>query len=181
MSVMLTCPECRTKIEITDDLLDQPVRCHRCLHIFERTAREQLALGVQAGAPTKAPEKATPREEERPEPRRPSEPHSPFPIMPILIVALGVVFLMLVCSLGFNIWFVWNPEGRFRPIEEARKAEERARQQQIIAEQEAQRAAAMQAEGQRRAANLQREIEALQRQLEATREQLEEARRKVEK
>jgi hypothetical protein len=34
MSIAVLCPQCLVRFEIPDDLADQPVRCHQCMHIF---------------------------------------------------------------------------------------------------------------------------------------------------
>jgi predicted Zn finger-like uncharacterized protein len=177
MSITTTCPQCQSRLEITDDLADQPIRCQRCLHTFERNGK-QHADGIQPGQPpkTSSPKRVPDDEPEpMPTPRRPTA-RPVFPWSPILIVALGILLFLFVVSAGFNVWFITNPDRRFG----AREAElqDMARQQAIQAEMAAQQARLMAEEAQRKEAAMQRQVEDLQRQLQAAREEVDGAKKK---
>ena len=116
MSIAIQCPRCQATFGITDDRPDEPITCPKCLNVF----RQGPSAGIQAGLPR-------PRESDDDEPPR-SRPHpsprAPFPTVPLLIVACGLLFLLLVLSAGFNVWIAVNPDVRLQ-------------QEQAVAEQQA--------------------------------------------
>ena len=179
MPVVATCPQCQTRIEVPSDLADQPIRCHHCLHTFERGGVESA---IHAGpVSVKAP--ALARDNNVEPMRSPShaEPRTPFPYLSVLIVLLGLVFFLLVVSVGFNIWIVVTPEHGFRVNVEANRAQKVAQEQRLQAEQAAQRVQFLEQEAQRNDKLLQRRLDELRQELEATKEQLEDARRRLAK
>lgn len=190
MSIAVICPRCQTTFPISDDLADGPVCCSKCANVFQRSA----SAGIQAGAPPSASKSAPPRNDrDDDEPMPPSRPHAsprvPFPTVSLLILVCGVLFLLLVLSVGFNIWVFVHPDLRNdRHAQQAILADEQAQvaqQQAEIARVQAElmRARAVQArqEVQQEDAKLKRELEDLRRELEAVREQLEDAKRKLPK
>lgn len=148
MSTVVTCPQCQTRMDLPNELADQPVQCHRCLSIFER-GRTAPSMAIQAGAaPLSKPHHESangggthpkPHHESANGPGRESPPHrearAPFPIVPILILLLGILFIVLIGSVGFNIWFIVTPEHGFRANPQLQRAEALAQQQRVIAEQ----------------------------------------------
>ena len=180
MSIAVTCPTCQARFEITDDFAELPIRCHRCGDTFERNGKPAAALaaGIQAGTATKAGS-AQKHIEDEPVPfTRPASPRSPFPVTPLLIVALGILLLLFIMSAGFNVWFVVHPDDPFRGAAEARRAADQAQQMQIQAERAAEQALVVQQQAQQREALLQRKVDDLRRKVDALKEQLEEAKRK---
>ena len=105
----------------------------------------------------------------------------PFPYMSILIVLLGLLFFLLVVSVGFNIWIVVTPDNGFRVNAEVNRAQKVAQEQRQLVEQAAQRAQLLQQEAQRNDMLVQRRLDDLKQELEATKEQLEDARRRLAK
>ncbi|MSQ95736.1 MAG: hypothetical protein EXR98_14440 [Gemmataceae bacterium] len=180
MTIAATCPQCEERIDAPDD--GEPIRCPRCDCLFPLKRRDTYAEGIQAmPAPIVAagPCEKAPTLEDQPPPRH-GTPRSPFPVAPMLIVVIGILFFLLVFSVGFNIWFVMQPDrGIFNNA--ARAAEQQAIQQRMIAEQAAQQALMAQQEAQRQQAVQQAEMQALQRQLMEVRTELEVAKRKLEK
>lgn len=180
MPITTTCPQCQARVEISDDLADQPICCQRCLHTFERDGKPEAPAGaIQAGA---APKVATskPRKEEdaaepRPSPRRPTA-RPAFPWTAVLIVTIGILFFLLVMSIGFNIWFITSPDAMFRRADQIRAEE--ARQQAMQAQEAAERARQMQQQAEGKEAQLQRRIDELQRQVDALKEQVEDGKKK---
>src|SRR6478752_6348933 len=109
MSIAVHCPKCQARFEIADDLADQPVCCHQCMHVFQRSAANAVAASIQAGLPDVAT--AACRNEESntdfvPTPH--ARPRSPFPLVPMLVLMIGFLTFSLVISLGFNIWVLLN-------------------------------------------------------------------------
>ena len=66
--------------------------------------------GIQPGPP---PAKSAPKKREADEPLRHPTPRSPFPLTAVLVVAIGILVLLLVFSVGFNVWFIMRSEHRF--------------------------------------------------------------------
>ncbi|HZZ82379.1 MAG TPA: hypothetical protein VFE62_28025 [Gemmataceae bacterium] len=145
MAISVACPKCQAHLEITDDLVDQPIRCHRCENIFRRGDDAAHANGIQVGTARRGPA-GQPREDEPP----PSRPHAtaraPFPMVPLLVLVCGLLVLLLVLSGGFNFWLIAHPDIAFNRDEvrmlqaQAAEANERAaqaRQQEEQARREA--------------------------------------------
>jgi uncharacterized protein HemX len=127
--------------------------------------------GFQPGpAPVRT---SAPRQQDEEPPPHPT-PRSPFPLTGALIVALGLLFLLLVLSAGFNVSFILNPNGGFR-MRDRQLAEQEAIRQKMQAEQAAAQVQLEQA--QRQEAELRRRFEEVRRELERTKEQLDEAKR----
>src|SRR5436190_6258604 len=102
MPTAVVCPNCRARFEVASELAaDEPIRCGQCVHTFLR--RDSLSAGIQAGP---APLTVTPIDEDEPLPERPRRPIAPpvFPLATLLWIALGVLFLLLAISVGFNVW-----------------------------------------------------------------------------
>jgi predicted Zn finger-like uncharacterized protein len=181
MSLTVTCPKCHAAFDVPNDLAEQPVRCHRCEHVFRpgEAHTEPLATAIQPGLalPLATPKKTVEEPEERPF-RRPASPRAPFPWPSILIVTVGLLLLLLVMSGGFNLWFLTHADDPFRNAAAAREAAELARQQAVQAERAAAQAEAVRQEAQRKEAALQRRVDELTRQVEALKGELDEARRK---
>ena len=99
MPTTAVCPQCQTRFEAPSDLADQPVRCSRCMHTFRWA---EAANAIQAGLPRAAgaddydPHPA-------PSPRHPTA-RPAFPLVPILVLAIGLLILLLAISVGFNLW-----------------------------------------------------------------------------
>jgi Zn-finger nucleic acid-binding protein len=180
MSAAVTCPECQERFESADEGATDTTRCPRCRHLFSRQGRDEFAEGIQTSPVAVASPvgtKQTPEPEEAPA-RHHGTPRSPFPLTPILILLIGVLFFLLVFSISFNVWLVMNGEHRLFGVNAAARAEQQAVQQRILAEQAAQQAQAQQQEAQRKEAVQRRELEQLQQQLNAVRQELEDARRR---
>lgn len=179
MTIAATCPKCDERIDAPDD--GEPVRCPRCDCLFPLNRKGGYAEGIQTmPAPVViAPRQKTLEPGDDPPPRH-GTPRSPFPVSPILVLLIGLLFFLLVFSVGFNIWFVAQPERGFF-MGAARAAEQQAIQQRMIAEQAAQQALAAQQEAERRQALQRAELQALQQQLDAARAELAEWRRLMPK
>jgi hypothetical protein len=109
--------------------------------------------------------------------RKHPQPRSPFPWSAVWIVVIGILFLLLILSVGFNITVLFNPE-----YHSVREQQMIAREQEARAQADAARAAEMMArqaqdQAQTRREGLKRENDELRRQVEHLRDQLEEARR----
>jgi hypothetical protein len=124
MSTVVQCPRCHADIDITPDLADQPIRC-ACGHTFA-----PHAAAIRAGAPRR---KADDYDEPAPSPRRPTA-RAAFPWGPIAIVTIGILFLLLAFSVGFNVWILMMPDNRRFGFLEARDAELMALEQRARAE-----------------------------------------------
>ena len=172
MTIAATCPQCEERIDAPDD--GEPIRCPRCDCLFPLKRRDAHADGIQAmPAPVIAAgprEKALPRHDEPP-PHH-GTPRSPFPVTPILVVTIGILFFLLIFSVGFNIWLVAQPErGIFNNA--VRQAEAQAVQQRIIAEQAAQQARMLQQAAELKLAAEQAELNRVQEQLRQVQRELE--------
>ncbi|MBI2806866.1 MAG: hypothetical protein HYX68_17950 [Planctomycetes bacterium] len=142
MSVAVMCPQCDERIDAPSD--GEPVRCPRCDHLFTLQPRDPYSDGIQtrpALAGSAERKRGVDAEDDRPSPRR-DTPKAPFPYTAILILALGVVFLLLIFSLGFNIWFILGREVGFQRNPAAVQAQQVALQQQMQAQQAADQARA---------------------------------------
>ena len=175
MSIAVTCPQCQARFDVPDDLADQPIQCHQCLQVFERGSRKAASIGIQAGPARVVPAPASLPDESAPSrPLHHPEPRSPFPVVPLMVVLIGLLFFLLVASVGFNVWITVTPDNRFRIDNRLQQAQADAQQQ---------RAAAFQAKAQGDAdlARLEtlkkKEIDDLRKEIRALHEQLEEARR----
>ena len=154
MAISVACPKCQAHLEITDDLADQPIRCHGCETIFRRGDAEAHMNGIQIGTGRRGP--ASQPEEDEPQP--PSRPHAtaraPFPLVSLLILLCGFLFLLLVLSGGFNFWLVAHPDAMLHRDEirvlQAQAAEANDRAAQAFRQGEA---------AQREAAELKRKLE----------------------
>lgn len=173
MALAIQCPHCRAVFSISDDVGAAQVACPMCRNVFQQTGSN----GIQAGLP-KASKPAGEHDED--EPARPSPPHAsprvPFPTVPLLILACGLLFLLLVLSIGFNIWIIATPEVRQQPGQQAIIAQQQAQLMQAQAA-----AAAEQAKAQAEEAKLKRQIDDLKEELEQVRRELDLARRKLGK
>lgn len=99
MLTTAVCPQCQTRFEVPRDLADQPVRCSRCLHTFRWA---EAANAIQAGLPrVTASDDYDPHP--APSPRHPTA-RPAFPLVPILVLAIGLLILLLAISVGFNLW-----------------------------------------------------------------------------
>jgi len=178
MAIAVMCPRCQTAIEVTDDLADQPICCQRCLHTFERSKGTSSA--IQAG-PTRV---TAPQDEDdrAPPPSRPhAEPRAPFPVVPLLLVLIGLLFFVLVASVGFNVWLVVNPDQRDGMDRRARQAEIQAQQARVQAEQAAELARVNAQQEQERGAELQKKLAEMRRERDDALEALEETRRQLDR
>ena len=178
MTVAVNCPKCDELIDAPND--GEPVRCPRCEILFSLKTKGTYSEGIQTlSTPTtaSAPRQSTATLED--EPPRHGTPRSPFPWSAILVVLVGILFFLLIFSVGFNIWFIVQPERCFFNGA-ARRAEQQANQQRMIAEQAAQQARALQVEAERRQAMQLAELQELQRQLEAVRAELKQRPKGVE-
>jgi hypothetical protein len=150
MSVAVTCPECQERYEVPDEAAEQMIRCRRCQCPIEAKRHAPASEGIQAKpAPVLGSASRQREDDDNPQPDRPrrhAKPRSPFPWTALLVVVIGLLFLLLVFSIGFNVWFIANPEKHFL-INEARRAEQIAIQQRM----EAERAAAMALQDEQRA------------------------------
>jgi hypothetical protein len=115
----------------------------------------------------------------------PSPPHrearAPFPVVPILVVLLGMMFFLLVASIGFNVWIFLTPDHGFRGNLQAQRAEEVARQQRVLAEQAAQAAELNKKQADLMQAQLQKQLQDLRRQRDEALQKLHEAEQRLEK
>jgi hypothetical protein len=148
MSVAVTCPECQDCYEVPDEATQQLIRCRRCQCPIESSRHATASEGIQAKpAPVLGSASRQRENDDNPQPDRPRphpKPRSPFPWTALLVVVIGLLFLLLVFSVGFNVWFIANPEKHFR-MDEARRA--MAIQQRL----EAEKAAAMAQQEEKRA------------------------------
>ena len=182
MPTAVVCPNCRTRFEIASELAaDEPIRCAKCMHTFLRT--DSAAAGFQAGP---APITVTPidddDERERPSrpPRRPIPPPM-FPMATLLWLAIGILFLLLVISVGFNAWvMLGGPDRRFR-FEDQMRAEQDAMRARDMAQQAAEMARQQELQSLFKVEQSKKQLEESMRQLRLTEEQLEEARRQLKK
>jgi uncharacterized protein HemX len=181
MPLTVACPKCQARLDITSDLADQPIRCHRCEHVFTR-GDDRHAEAIQVGTSRNG---APPRTDDD-EPVPPSRPHAtaraPFPTAPILVLVCGLLFLLLALSVGFNVYILAQPDREFG-MQAARRAEQEARLQAERAQADAAaQAAQVKAQAaQADEAKLRREIENLRDELAAVRQDLDDARRKADK
>jgi hypothetical protein len=140
MSVAVTCPECQEPYEVPDEAAQQLIRCRRCQCPIEAKRHAPASEGIQAKpAPVLGSASRQREDDDNPQPDRPRphpKPRSPFPWTALLVVVIGLLFLLLVFSVGFNVWFIANPEKHLR-MDEARRAEQMAIQQRMEAEQAA--------------------------------------------
>src|SRR5260370_27682987 len=134
MSVAVTCPECQERYEVPDAAAEQLIRSRRCECPIEAKRQAPASEGIQAKpAPVLGSASRQREEDENPQSDRPRphpKPRSPFPWTALLVVVIGLLFLLLVFSVGFNVWFIMNPEKHLR-IDEARRAEQMAIQQRM--------------------------------------------------
>ncbi len=167
MSIVVSCPQCRTDFEVPPDLADQPVRCHRCGNTFPAKAGLERADGIRVGTAPKSANKTSDADDtdtDRPTPR--PMPRSAFPWGPIAIVIIGLLGLLLVFSAGLNVWvFLHHNDNR---MHEAMHAERVAVEQRMQAEQA--RAQAM-----RQQDDARDQLVILNRELAEARKRLEEA------
>jgi hypothetical protein len=146
MTIAVECPECQDRYEVPDQAADQLIRCRRCQCPIDAKRREPQSEGIQTnptpvlGSPSRQRQHDDNAEPERP--RRHPKPRSPFPWTALLIVVIGVLFFLLAFSVGFNVWFLVNPDKLLHMEERARRAEQEAMQQRLQAEQAAQMALA---------------------------------------
>jgi predicted Zn finger-like uncharacterized protein len=138
MGITIACPKCQARFEITKDLADQPIRCHRCEHTFRRGDANLHADAIQVGTGRKGAPAAV-----EDEPMPPSRPHAtarpPFPTVPLLILLCGFLFLLLALSGGFNFWMIGHADMRFDNEAIALRMQlDQANQRAIAAEQAAQ-------------------------------------------
>jgi len=176
MALLVSCPNCQARFDIADDLADQPVRCHQCMHVFERVGARSPSVGIQARPPsavTMAQEDRIPEQARR---RMPS-PRPAFPWYALYLVVIGLLFFLLVVSVGFNVWIVFNADNRFRREEEVRDLQQQAQAQRMRAEAAAEMARQQQIQATQKSASLQRQNEELKRQVDILRGQLEDVRR----
>jgi hypothetical protein len=150
MSVAVTCPECQERYEVPDEAAQQLIRCRRCQCPIEAKRHAPASEAIQAKPePVLGSASRLLEDDDNPQPDRPRphpKPRSPFPWTALLVVVIGMLLLLLVFSVGFNVWFIVNPDRHLR-IEEARRAEQVAIQQRM----EAERAAAMAQQEEKRA------------------------------
>ena len=169
MSRVVTCPQCEARIEAPADLADQPIQCHRCMTVFER-GKALASVAVHAGpAPTAAPSARAPEPTASP-PHR--EARAPFPWIPLMVLLLGILFFLLVASVGFNVYMMLIPDQGFRVNIRAVQAEEVARQQRVVAEQAMRDAEANRKQAELNQARLQKQLEDLRRERDDLREKL---------
>jgi len=142
MSLAVICPECQDRYEVPDEAAEQLIRCRRCQCPIEAKPHAPASESIQAKpAPVLGSAPRRRDDDDNPQPdhtRRHPRPRSPFPWTALLVVAIGLLLLLLVFSVGFNVWFIANPEKHFR-MDDARRAEQMAIQQRM----EAEKAAAM--------------------------------------
>jgi hypothetical protein len=176
MAISVACPKCQAHLEITDDLADQPIRCHRCENIFRRGDAEAHTNGIQVGTGRRGPA-AQPEEDE---PMPPSRPHAtaraPFPVVSLLVLLCGFLFLILVLSGGFNFWLIAHPDAMIGRGEvqmlQAQAAEANARAAQALQQQE---------QAQREAAEAKRKLEKTEQTIRDLERRLREAKIAVDK
>jgi predicted nucleic acid-binding Zn-ribbon protein len=169
MSRVVTCPQCQTPIEVPGDLADQPIQCHRCMTVFER-GKAVASVAVHAGpAPTVAPSSRAPEPTLSP-PHR--EARAPFPWIPLLVLLLGILFFLLVASVGFNVYVMVIPEQGFRFNENVRRAEQVAAEQRLAAQQAMQAADANKKQADLNQARMQKQLEDLRRERDEALEKL---------
>ena len=94
-------------------------------------------------------------------------PRSRFPWSSLAIVLIGLLLLLLIFSMCFNVWLALSPDRQFPGFEHLRDAEQAARAQQAIAEQSAVNAQLQEARIRADNEKLKRDIEDLKRQLDA--------------
>ncbi len=177
MPSTVVCPNCRARFEIASDLAaDAPIRCKKCVHTFLRGDAD--SAGIQAGpAPlTVTPSSDDDRRDEAPRPPRRPTARPPISMVSFLWIALGVVLLLLVISLGFNVWVMIGHPDRRNRFEDEMRAERAAMAAREMAEQARQNAAQMELEAKIKVEELRKQQEELARQLKRTEDQMEEAR-----
>jgi hypothetical protein len=129
---------------VPDEAAKNLIRCRRCQCPIE--AKESVPPPDSIQAKPALVLGSTSRQRERDEnsepdrPHRHPEPRAPFPWTALLIVVIGVLFFLLAFSVGFNVWFIVNPDKFLRMEEQARRAEQVAMQQRLAAEQAAEMA-----------------------------------------
>jgi hypothetical protein len=110
------------------------IRCRSCQCPIEPNRAEPGSAAIQV-KPTLV--LVSPQHEdedfERDDAHRHPTPRAPFPWTALLVVLIGLLFFLLAFSIGFNVWFISQPENRLR-MEDARRAEQVAMQQRIEAE-----------------------------------------------
>jgi hypothetical protein len=130
MSIAVTCPQCRNDVEVPSDRTGA-MRCQRC--------------GVTFSV------------DEAPSPRRPTA-RAAFPWGPVAIVTIGILFMLLTFSVGFNIWFILDPDHHRLRLDEAMEAEQMAKEQRMQAEQMREKAIRQEKESQQQLERLQQEL-----------------------
>jgi hypothetical protein len=165
------CPQCQERIDVPGDLADQPIQCHRCMTVFER-GKAVASVAVHAGpAPTAAPSSRAPEPTLSPSPPH-REARAPFPWIPLLVLLLGILFFLLVASVGFNVYMMVVPEQGFRLNARAAQAEAVAQQQRVMAEQAMRDAEANRKQADLNQARLQKQLEDLRRERDEALEKL---------
>ena len=167
MSVVVTCPQCQAGFEIPGDLADQPVRCHRCAHTFQANGVPAHLDGIRVGASATLPRRQIDEvdHEPMPSPRRPTA-RAPFPWGPIAVITIGILFFLLSLSAGFNFYYLSDPDGPHRNLEEARQAERVAVERRLQAEKLAALALQQEVEAKARMDRLLRELEEARKPIE---------------
>ncbi len=117
MPVMVTCPECRDRYEVSDEAAVKLIRCRRCQCPIDADRQDVPADAIEADvAPLKV---HVPHQHEDEDDRALDDPltyrspRAPFPWTAILIVVIGVLFFLLAFSVAFNVWFLTRPDRRF--------------------------------------------------------------------
>lgn len=170
MSIAVTCPQCRLDFEVPPELADTRVRCLRCAFAFKAEARPAREDGIQVGA-TPRPRLRDDDEMPRPSPPRPTA-HAPFPWGPIAIVTIGILFLLLSFSVGFNLWLAMVPDNRRIALVEAMDAQQVAMEERMRADQARQMALAQQAEAEVKLARMQADLAIARKQLDDANDEL---------
>lgn len=119
MSVTVTCPECNDRYEVADAAAEEMVRCRRCQCPIEPNRREPLSNAIKT-KPSAVLTSTKHEDDERYGDE--ARPRAPFPWVALLVIAIGLLFFLLAFSVGFNIWFISQPENR-RRMEKAGEAE----------------------------------------------------------
>lgn len=114
MPVMIHCPECKDRYEVSDAAAEKLIRCRRCQCPIDPDRQDVPADAIQVDLDLpRPPRKVEPSERAIDDPLTHRSPRAPFPWVAILIVVIGVLFVLLVFSVGLNVWALTR-ENAFR-------------------------------------------------------------------